>query len=266
MKPGKYGPYVKRGDDTASVPDDLAPDELTLDVALALLAAPKIGRADRRARRLPGVRQERSLRAVRAVGHRRRRRRRGWTSRRCRACSRRWSLERITMDEAEALLQLPRLLGDGSRPTASRSRPTTGATGRTCRRARTTATLDNEERCSRSPSTRPDSCSPSPRCTAASGRNMAAAGPLREFGTDPVSERPVVAKDGRFGVYVTDGETNASIGQRRPHRGHAPRTSLRVARHPPRAGGGEGRRRQREEGAGEEGAAKKAAARKRPAR
>ena len=31
MKPGKYGPYVKRGDDTASVPDDLTPDELTVD-------------------------------------------------------------------------------------------------------------------------------------------------------------------------------------------------------------------------------------------
>ncbi|MCB0969775.1 MAG: DNA topoisomerase I, partial [Ilumatobacter sp.] len=44
-------------------------------------------------------------------------------------------------------------------------------------------------------------------------RNMAAAGPLREFGTDPVSERAVVAKDGKFGVYVTDGETNASIGK-----------------------------------------------------
>jgi DNA topoisomerase-1 len=42
---------------------------------------------------------------------------------------------------------------------------------------------------------------------------MAATGPLREFGPDPVSERPVVARDGRFGVYVTDGETNASIGK-----------------------------------------------------
>src|SRR6185295_11955093 len=41
VKPGKYGPYVKRGDDTASVPDDLAPDELTLEVAQRLLSAPK---------------------------------------------------------------------------------------------------------------------------------------------------------------------------------------------------------------------------------
>ncbi|MDQ3351552.1 MAG: DNA topoisomerase I, partial [Actinomycetota bacterium] len=45
------------------------------------------------------------------------------------------------------------------------------------------------------------------------GRGAQASGPLREFGNDPVSGRPVVAKDGRFGVYVTDGETNASIGK-----------------------------------------------------
>jgi DNA topoisomerase-1 len=34
---------------------------------------------------------------------------------------------------------------------------------------------------------------------------------LREFGVDPVSGKPVLAKDGKFGVYVTDGETNASL-------------------------------------------------------
>ena len=45
------------------------------------------------------------------------------------------------------------------------------------------------------------------------GQSAAAKGPLRELGTDPVSERPVVAREGRFGVYVTDGETNASIGR-----------------------------------------------------
>jgi DNA topoisomerase-1 len=36
---------------------------------------------------------------------------------------------------------------------------------------------------------------------------------MREFGSDPASGRPVVAKDGKFGVYVTDGEVNASLGK-----------------------------------------------------
>src|SRR3546814_11403110 len=35
--------------------------------------------------------------------------------------------------------------------------------------------------------------------------------PLKELGNDPVSEKPVVVKDGRFGPYVTDGEPSASL-------------------------------------------------------
>jgi len=67
VRPGKFGPYVKRGDDTASVPDDLAPDELTVSKALELLAAPK---GDDPIGELDGlrIRQERALRGLRAVG------------------------------------------------------------------------------------------------------------------------------------------------------------------------------------------------------
>ena len=43
------------------------------------------------------------------------------------------------------------------------------------------------------------------------GRGRKAAPPLKELGTDPVSEKPIVLKEGRFGPYVTDGETNASL-------------------------------------------------------
>jgi DNA topoisomerase I len=48
----------------------------------------------------------------------------------------------------------------------------------------------------------------------ARGRGRAAATPpLRELGEDPASGRPVVIKEGRWGPYVTDGETNASLRQ-----------------------------------------------------
>jgi DNA topoisomerase I len=44
------------------------------------------------------------------------------------------------------------------------------------------------------------------------GRGRAAAAPpLRELGNDPATGKPMVIKDGRFGPYVTDGETNASL-------------------------------------------------------
>ena len=43
------------------------------------------------------------------------------------------------------------------------------------------------------------------------GRQSAAAPPLRELGADPATGKPMVIKDGRFGPYVTDGETNASL-------------------------------------------------------
>jgi DNA topoisomerase-1 len=44
-------------------------------------------------------------------------------------------------------------------------------------------------------------------------RGGAAKPPLREFGPDPESGRPIVAREGRFGIYVTDGQTNASLGR-----------------------------------------------------
>ncbi len=42
-------------------------------------------------------------------------------------------------------------------------------------------------------------------------RGRAASAPLKELGSDPVSGKPMVVKDGRFGPYVTDGETNATL-------------------------------------------------------
>ena len=79
-------------------------------------------------------------------------------------------LERITMDEAEALLHAAARRSAPTRPTASRSSPTTAATGRTSRRARTSATSTTRSSCSRSRSTRRCGSSPSRRCSAAAAR------------------------------------------------------------------------------------------------
>jgi DNA topoisomerase I len=211
VKPGKYGPYVKRGDDTASVPEDLAPDELTVDMAATLLAAPKsdepIGELDgypvfARSGRYgpyvqwgspddlpPGLEKPKMSSLFKTM-----------------------VLERLTIDEAEALLQLPRTVGvdpTDDEPIVANN----GRYGPYIVKGKDFRSIDSEEQLLTITLDEALKIFSEPKVFKRGGRSMAAKGPLREFGTDPVSERPVVAKDGKFGVYVTDGETNASIGK-----------------------------------------------------
>ncbi len=211
VKPGKYGPYVKRGDDTAGVPEDLPPDELTVDKALELLAAPKsdepIGELDgfpvfaKNGRFGPYV-QWGSPDQLPP----------GLDKPKMTSLFKTMVLERITLDEAESLLQLPRSLGtdpsDDQEIVASN-----GRYGPYVVKGKDFRSLDSEERLLTVTLDQAAAIFQQPKVYKRGGRNMAASGPLREFGTDPVSQRPVAAKDGRFGVYVTDGETNASIGK-----------------------------------------------------
>ncbi|MEX2625941.1 MAG: type I DNA topoisomerase [Ilumatobacteraceae bacterium] len=211
VKPGKYGPYVKRGEATASVPDDLPPDELTVDLAVELLAAPKgdepIGELDglpvfaKNGRYGPYVQWGTPDQPP--PGH---------DKPKMSSLFKTMVLDRITMDEAEALLQLPRTLGedpaDGEPIIANN-----GRYGPYIVKGRDFRSIDSEEQLFTITLDEALQILSQPKVFKRGGRNMAAAGPLREFGTDPVSERPVVAKDGKFGVYVTDGETNASIGK-----------------------------------------------------
>jgi DNA topoisomerase-1 len=211
VKPGKYGPYVKRGEDTASVPDDLAPDELTVDKALELLAAPKsdepIGELDgypvyaKNGRYGPYVQWGDHDDPPP-----------GFDKPKMSSLFKTMVLERITMDEAEALLQLPRLLGedpaDGVPIYANN-----GRYGPYVQKEKDYRNIDSEDQLLQITLDEALQIFSQPKVYKRGGGNMAAKGPLREFGTDPVSERPVVAKDGKFGVYVTDGETNASLGK-----------------------------------------------------
>ena len=110
VKPGKYGPYVKRGEETASVPDDLTPDELTLTKALELLAAPKsdepIGELEglpvfaKSGRYGPYVQWGTSDEPPP-----------GMDKPKMASLFKTMVLERMTMEEAAALLTLPRTLG-----------------------------------------------------------------------------------------------------------------------------------------------------------
>jgi DNA topoisomerase I len=209
VKPGKYGPYVKRGDDTASVPDDLAPDELTVDVALQLLSAPKtdepIGELDgfpvyaKNGRYGPYV-QWGSPDALPP----------GLDKPKMSSLFKTMTLERITLADAIDLLRLPRVLGvdpaDGAEIVANN-----GRYGPYVQKGKDYRSIDSEERLLEITLEEALAIFSQPKVFRRGGASMAAKGPLREFGTDPVSQRAVVAKEGKFGVYVTDGETNASL-------------------------------------------------------
>ncbi len=212
VKPGKYGPYVKRGEDTASVPDDLAPDELTLEKALQLLAAPRsdasIGEIDglpvfaKNGRYGPyvqwGTRDQLPP---------------GLDKPKMASLFKTMVLERLSIDEAKKLLRLPRSLGvdsgDGVEIVANN-----GRYGPYVQKGKDFRNITSEEQLLTITLAEAVVIFSQPKVfRRGGGANMAARGPLRELGTDPVSGRAVVAKDGKFGVYVTDGETNASLSK-----------------------------------------------------
>jgi DNA topoisomerase-1 len=121
------------------------------------------------------------------------------------------TLERMTIDQAIELLSLPRVVGtdpaDGQEVIAAN-----GRYGPYVSKGKETRSLANEEQLLEIGLDDALALLAQPK----QYRGRGGAGPkppLRELGTDPVSQRPVVAKDGRFGVYVTDGETNASLGR-----------------------------------------------------
>jgi DNA topoisomerase-1 len=198
VRVGRYGPYLQRGEgesgERASVPEDLAPDELTPAKVEELLSAPSGDRAlgasadgreitAKNGRYGPYVTDgERSASLFKSM-----------------------SPEQITLAEAERLLTLPRALGvvDGVEITAQN-----GRYGPYIKKGADSRSLDTEEQLFTV--TLEDSITlfAQPKMR---GRRTAAAAPLRELGADPTSGKPMVVRDGRFGPYVTDGETNASL-------------------------------------------------------
>jgi DNA topoisomerase-1 len=209
VKPGRYGPYVKRGDDTASVPDDLAPDELTVEKVLQLLAAPK-------GDRVVGVDPSSGLTVYAKAGRFGPYVQLGEAPEKGSKAPKpptsslfsTMTVEGVTLDEALALLTLPRVVGvdpaDGEEIVASN-----GKFGPYLRKGTDSRNLPGEQELLTITLEQALAIYAQPKQRGR--RGAAPAGPLREVGADPVSGNPMVIKDGRFGAYVTDGETNASL-------------------------------------------------------
>ena len=115
------------------------------------------------------------------------------------------SPDTVTLDDALKLLSLPRVIGelDGEQVTVQN-----GRYGPYVKKGTDSRSLDGEEQLFTLTLAEAKDLFSQPK---ARGRARAAAPPLRELGDDPGTGKPMVVRNGRFGPYVTDGETNASL-------------------------------------------------------
>ncbi len=202
---GKFGPYVQRGEETASIPLDLPPDELSVEKAIEFLEAPN---GDRVLGADPETGLDVSVRNGRfgpyiQLGEQEPDSK---TKPKRSSLFKDMSEESVTLEDALKLLSIPRVVGkhpeDDVEIVALNGRYgpyiSWGKESRSLEAEGQLFTVDVEDAVRRFKE-------PKKR-----GRG-AAAPPLKEVGEDPNSGKPVVVKEGRFGPYVTDGETNASL-------------------------------------------------------
>lgn len=202
---GRFGAYLQRGEDNANIPEDLAPDELTREKALELLNAPS-------GERLIGTHPESGLNVYAKAGRFGAYIQVGELDKdsdekpQTASLLKSQSPATITLDEALQLLSLPRKVGidpaDGAEITAQ-----LGRYGPYVSKEKDSRSLEHEEQVFSVTLEDALKLFAEPRRRGA--RKVVP--PLRELGNDPVSGGPIVMREGRFGVYVTDGETNASL-------------------------------------------------------
>lgn len=202
---GRYGPYVQRGDDTASIPDDIAPDEVTIDKAIEFIEAPK---GDREIGEHPDTGLPIYAKAGRFGPYVQMGEHDDDTGEKPKTASLFKSMdpESVTLDEAVKLLSLPRVVGadpaDGVEITVQN-----GRYGPYLKKGSDSRSLESEDELFTVDLAKCLEILAQPKRR----RGQTAKPPLRTLGEDPVSGKPMVVKDGRFGPYVTDGETNASL-------------------------------------------------------
>jgi DNA topoisomerase-1 len=230
VRVGKNGPYLERmvtGEDGEPTPqranlnDSLTPDELTLEVAEELFATPQEGR-------VLGVDPETGHEIVAKDGRygpyvteilpqppedgddaapAKKGKKPTGPKPRTGSLLRSMDLQTVTLEDALKLLSLPRVVGVdpdcGEEITAQN-----GRYGPYLKRGKDSRSLATEDQIFDITLDEALKIYAEPKRR---GRQGASAPPLRELGNDPASGKPMVIKDGRFGPYVTDGETNASL-------------------------------------------------------
>ena len=206
VRVGRYGPYLERDGQRVNVPEGTAPDELTPQFAAELLARPsgdKVLGTDPETGKTIVAKAGRFGPYVTEVDDD------GQPSGKPRTASllKSMDLDSVTLDDAIRLLTLPRTLGevDGEPVTVQN-----GRYGPYVKKGSESRSLDSEEQMFTISLDEAKAllAQPKPRGRAA---RAAAAPPLKELGEDTASGKPILLREGRFGPYVTDGETNASL-------------------------------------------------------
>ena len=233
LRVGRYGPYLEDAEGKrANVPADLAPDELTVDKARELFTrAADDGRElgvdpvsghviiakDGRygpyvTEVLPEPEETAEVEATKTAKTAKSTKTKKTTKAakpkpRTASLLRSMDLSTVTLEQALDLLSLPRVVGQdpesGEDITAQN-----GRYGPYLKKGTDSRSLETEEQIFTVTLEQALEIFAQPKRR----RGQAAArGPLRELGQDPATEKPVVIKDGRFGPYITDGQTNVTV-------------------------------------------------------
>jgi DNA topoisomerase-1 len=211
IRVGKYGPYLERGEgetlQRANIPQDLAPDEMTAEKAEELFNAPSGERelgVDPETERVIMAKTGRYgpyFTEVLPEGSPKK------EKPRTASLFSTMDVEQVTLDDGLRMFTLPREVGldpTEGEPITSQN----GRYGPYLLRGKDSRTLPDEE--SIFSCTLEEALALFAQPKLRRGRGQAAA-PLKVVGVDPSTQKEVVVREGRFGIYITDGETNASL-------------------------------------------------------
>lgn len=205
VRVGRYGPYIERGDQRASLPDDMAPDELTLSKAEELLAK------QQQSEEPLGIHPETQKPIFVKQGRFGPYVQMGAADdeeKKNASLLRGMTVESLDLATAVKLLSLPRDLGphpeDGEPVIATQGRfgpfLKHGSDSRSLPAGSNLLEITLEEALA---------ILAQPKALGR-GRGVAAP-PLKQFDESPTTGKKIELRDGRYGLYVTDGETNASL-------------------------------------------------------